>query len=182
MSRRQKLAVIAVMSFGFSSVLVSAFRFIILGQLGSNPDTSFVLGKMVIVAALEIQLAVVAVSLPSVKALWTRLTGGSSAGSKDRNGGQYINSKGYALSSIDRPSNKGHGSAQGTSRSVAVKPALTGHSGSIISESEEDLWKASQAGTITITKDVSIESSMAASGDGDDTKEGYNLFGLPHDH
>ncbi|KAF1352738.1 hypothetical protein EJ07DRAFT_23355, partial [Lizonia empirigonia] len=75
MSTRRKVAVLAVISFGASAVLVACFRLIPLFELNSSPDLSYVLGKMIIVAALEIQLAIVAVNLPSLKALWNKMTG-----------------------------------------------------------------------------------------------------------
>jgi hypothetical protein len=80
MSLRRKIAVLSVIGFGSSSVLVTCFRLIPLQELNTSPDVSWVLSKMVVVAALEIQLAVIAVNLPSLKALWTKLTGGSSSG------------------------------------------------------------------------------------------------------
>jgi hypothetical protein len=51
---------------------------------------------MVIVAALEIQLAVVAVNLPSLKALWIKLLGDESVGS----GRSYQKKKAYRLRSV----------------------------------------------------------------------------------
>lgn len=42
-------------------------------ELGSNLETSYVLGNMAIVAALEIQSAVVAVNVSAMKALFSRV-------------------------------------------------------------------------------------------------------------
>ncbi|OCK77487.1 hypothetical protein K432DRAFT_255139, partial [Lepidopterella palustris CBS 459.81] len=81
MSLKRKIAVLSVITFGASAVLISALRLIVLYELYVSPDISYVLGKMVIIAALEIQFAILAVNLPSAKALWNQLTGGSTAGS-----------------------------------------------------------------------------------------------------
>lgn len=59
---RQKIAVLSVIGFGASAVIVALCRFVVLKELGSTDDISYVLGNMVIVVALEIQSAVVAVT------------------------------------------------------------------------------------------------------------------------
>lgn len=76
--------------------MVACFRLIPLLELNSTDDLSYTLGKMVIVAALEIQLAVVAVNLPSLKALWIKMLGDQSIGS----GRPYDKRKSYKLRSV----------------------------------------------------------------------------------
>ncbi|KAH7389741.1 hypothetical protein DE146DRAFT_176020 [Phaeosphaeria sp. MPI-PUGE-AT-0046c] len=143
MSVRRKIAVLSIIAFGSSSVIIACFRLIPLLDLNSNPDVSWVLGKMVIVAALEIQFAVVAVNLPSLKALWMRITGGSSSGS-----GPASDSKGYRLSSMGR---KGAGSAADgrwgrSGRSKGSHGSITQLERGVTStESEEELFR--QGGT-----------------------------------
>ncbi|KAI4690698.1 uncharacterized protein J4E88_002170 [Alternaria novae-zelandiae] len=78
-SFRKKIAVLSVLTFGSISVIIATFRLIPLLELGSQSDepidTSWVLGKMIIIAALETQFAIVAVNLPSLKKLCTNFTG-----------------------------------------------------------------------------------------------------------
>jgi hypothetical protein len=176
MSTRRKIAVISVIAFGSSSVIVAAFRLIPLVELNSSADTSWVLGKMVIVAALEIQLAVIAVNLPSLKALWMRITHGSSSGSGQGNSNQKV----YKLSSLDR---KGERSARwGTgAKSKGSRGSITmlERGGVPSTESEEELFR--QAGTslqlpiqgkddthsgIKVTRDVNIMTSERTSDQG----------------
>ena len=76
--------------------MVACLRLIPLFEMNSTTDLSYTLGKMVIVAALEIQLAVVAVNLPSLKALWVKILGDESIGS----GRPYEKRKSYRLRSI----------------------------------------------------------------------------------
>ncbi|KAH7111800.1 hypothetical protein B0J11DRAFT_190415 [Dendryphion nanum] len=76
MSVRRRIAVLLVIGFGACSALIACFRLIPLFELNSSLDFSYILGKLVITAALEIQFAVVAVSLPSLKALWLQVAGG----------------------------------------------------------------------------------------------------------
>ncbi|KAF2185245.1 hypothetical protein K469DRAFT_665481 [Zopfia rhizophila CBS 207.26] len=147
MSVRRKIAVLSVIGFGACSVLVAIFRLIPLFELNSSPDVSYVLGKMVIVAALEIQLAIIAVNLPSLKALWTRITGGSSAGQS----AGYSNQKGYKLSSMERKNGSGSGIGYGNrsgrgARSKEHRGSITRLERGITStESEEELFR--QVGT-----------------------------------
>ncbi|ROW16852.1 hypothetical protein VPNG_01523 [Cytospora leucostoma] len=72
MPLRGKLEVVSVMTFGVCSVAIACARVPIIISLFSNPDTSSQLGKMVIIAAVEIQAAIVAVNLPCIKSFWSR--------------------------------------------------------------------------------------------------------------
>ncbi|EUC28384.1 hypothetical protein COCCADRAFT_109303 [Bipolaris zeicola 26-R-13] len=175
MSMARKLRVIGVVAFGSSSVIIACFRLIPLFELFRSPDTSWVLGKMVIIAALEIQCAVIAVNLPSLKPLWTRMMGGSSSGSGP-GGDSDSNNKKYRLSS------RGHIVTFGSEgRELrAGKWARKSHRGSVartdqgltVTESEEELCRqggislrmsnqisVGDAGIIKIQKDIHIQSS-----------------------
>ena len=151
MSTRRKVAVLSVISFGTSAVLVACLRLIPLFELNSSPDVSYVLGKMVIVAAVEIQLAIIAVNLPSLKALWNKVTGGSSAGSKPGSS----RSRSHRMWSLKSSKNRvSRGSITRMENNVKG------------TESEEELWK--QAGArqaaqtpesgITVTQEVDMTS------------------------
>lgn len=141
MSTRRKVAVLSVISFGASAVLVACFRLIPLFELNSSPDTSYVLGKMVIVAAFEIQLAIIAVNLPSLKALWNKVTGGSSVGSKPASS----RSKSYKMWSLKSSNNRvSRGSITRMEHNVKE------------TESEEELWKQAGARQATRTPESGI--------------------------
>jgi hypothetical protein len=175
MSMRRKIAVLSVIAFGSSAVIIACFRLIPLLELNSSPDTSWVLGKMVIVAALEIQLAVIAVNLPSLKALWMRLTDGNSSGSGPSNSRQ----KGYKLSSMERDDTSksamgGRGKQWGKGgRSKGSRGSITRLERNITStESEEELFRQggmmlqmpiqgtkNDASAIKVTTDVNIRST-----------------------
>jgi hypothetical protein len=174
MSLRRKVAVLGVMVFGSSSVIVACFRLMPLLELNNSPDTSWVLGKMVIVAALEIQLAIIAVNLPSLKALWTRFGGGSSSGSGP--GGASSNQKGYKLSSLGQIVTIGS-EAKGSRGTKWGKLARRGsitrlEQGVTATESEEELCRQGgtpsqtgnlapegDVGAIKVTKDYDVKSS-----------------------
>jgi hypothetical protein len=158
MSLRRKIAVLSVISFGASAVLVACFRLIPLLELNSSLDFSYVLGKMVIVAAIEIQLAIIAVNLPSLKALWAKVTGGSSAASAKYYAGRQ---KGYRLSALSSKG-KSDKASRGTITRMEHNVPHT--------ESEEELFKRAgiaraspqpDAG-ITVTREVTVADEVRA--------------------
>ncbi|KAL5404112.1 hypothetical protein PMIN04_012655 [Paraphaeosphaeria minitans] len=130
MTLRRRVAVLSVIGFGASAVIVACFRLIPLFELYASPDVSWILGKMVIVAALEIQLAIVASNLPAMKALWLHLTRSSTNGSGEPSG-----SKGYKLSSMER---KAAGSRYGSNKRGSITML---ERGILSTESEEELTR-----------------------------------------
>ncbi|KAE8353447.1 hypothetical protein BDV28DRAFT_148027 [Aspergillus coremiiformis] len=77
MSRKRKAVVLGIICFGSFSVITALCRFAILKQLAVDPDISFVLGRMIMVAAVEIEVAVIAVNLPGMKFLFSPPAGRS---------------------------------------------------------------------------------------------------------
>jgi len=69
MTLRRRLGVLAIVGAGLSSLVISCIRIPTVISLTQSSDTSYELGKMIIVVALEIQFATVAVNLPSFTAL-----------------------------------------------------------------------------------------------------------------
>ncbi|RFU30751.1 hypothetical protein B7463_g5575, partial [Scytalidium lignicola] len=162
MSTRRKIAVISVVGFGASAVIIAACRLIVLYQLAFNPDISYVLGRMIIIAGLEIEFAIVAVNLPSMKALYTKMSGESSGGSGQVSGG-------YKLSSFERE----HRTRQPFKSSG--KQSLAGNSkrsAETHNESDEALFNYD--GQIKVITKVDINSS--ARGDTSDGHMDYNNF------
>ncbi|KAG9191255.1 hypothetical protein G6011_09343 [Alternaria panax] len=177
MSIRRKVAVLGVMAFGSSSVIIACFRLIPLMELNSSVDTSWVLGKMVIIAALEIQFAIIAVNLPSLKALWTRVAGGPSYGSAD---GEQSSSKqkGSKLSSLGQIVTIGSGKGLSGSRwgKKAHRGSITRlEQGVTATESEEELCRQGntplrtlnlaqegELGAIKVTRDYDVKSTREA--------------------
>lgn len=97
MTLRRKVTILFVLAFGLVSVTVAIVRLPVLVSVTSmKTDASVDVGKMIIVAAFEVQCAIVAVNLPSLKPLWTQVRGRlSSAGSRDTN-----SQRRYRLSSM----------------------------------------------------------------------------------
>lgn len=71
-SLKRRLQLMTLVSFGSASVLVSMLRLIVLHQLATNPDLSYILGRMVIVSAIEIYLGIMAANVPALKAIWKK--------------------------------------------------------------------------------------------------------------
>jgi len=149
------MAVLSIIAFGSSSVIVACFRLIPLFELNTSLDVSWVLGKMVIVAALEIQLAVIAVNLPSLKALWIRYTGGSSAGTGPGKDG----SKGYRLSSIQKGGSSGYGKSSKVRRGSVTRLER----GITSTESEEELFHQAGMPARVTGKEIKVTTDLDVS-------------------
>lgn len=136
-------------------MIVAGCRFIVLAELGTTKDPSFVLGNMVIVAAFEIQLAIIAVNLPAMKALYSGMTGGSSNDQSEPISG----SNGYRLSSMDARGKKLRSTASRKNPAApVVDVSITRH---MASESEEELWQREHQGKVQITKTIEIKSDQS---------------------
>ncbi|KAH7396962.1 hypothetical protein DE146DRAFT_614940 [Phaeosphaeria sp. MPI-PUGE-AT-0046c] len=72
MPRRKKWGVIAVFLFGAASVLMSLIRFHSVQRLLNLQTTSDGVGEIIIVVALELNLAAIAVNLPAIRAIWVK--------------------------------------------------------------------------------------------------------------
>ncbi|KAF2443445.1 hypothetical protein P171DRAFT_330911, partial [Karstenula rhodostoma CBS 690.94] len=73
MTLRRKITILPVLAFGLISVTVAIIRLPVLVSVSSGTtDSSIDVGKMVIVASFEVQFAIIAVNLPSLKPLWNK--------------------------------------------------------------------------------------------------------------
>ncbi|KAL3483921.1 hypothetical protein BJX62DRAFT_230654 [Aspergillus germanicus] len=76
-SLSRRLGVIAVVTVGGVAVVVSCLRIIVLHEFAANPDFTYILGKMVIISAVELDVAIMAANAPSLKAVWLKHVSGS---------------------------------------------------------------------------------------------------------
>lgn len=158
-AHRRKVAVICVLSFGISAVIVAACRFEILSELARDPDISFVLGKMIIVAGIEIQLAIIAVNLPSLGPLYKKLTGGSTAKGSAPFLNHGLQSRPYELSSLGQRRDRSKRSKAGPLEDINVTHAVTVNG--TRNGSEEELWKHNgQDNQIVVTRNVYMDTSL----------------------
>lgn len=136
MTLRRKLTILSVLGFGIISVTVAILRLPVLVSVTSGTsDVSVDVGRMIIVAAFEVQCAIVATNLPSLKAMWTTVRArlGLSGSSNDHAG-----SNGYKLSTRDgRTGGGGEGSKGLASAGVVTRLER----GLTSNESEEELFK-----------------------------------------
>ncbi|CAO2654610.1 Nn.00g113430.m01.CDS01 [Neocucurbitaria sp. VM-36] len=171
MTFRRKITILSVLAFGLVSVIVAIIRLPVLVSVTSmKTDASVDVGKVIIIAAFEVQCAIVAVNLPALKALWTKLRGaGSSSGSKDP-----ASQRKYKLSSMDTGlpgrSKKNHSIGvvtsleRGLSYNESEEELTNGHgrietSGDTKSDPfADDRSKDSIVGqSITVTTDVNVQ-------------------------
>lgn len=156
MSAKRKIAVLSVICFGGCAVLIALFRLIILNQLATNPDLSYVLGRMIIVAALEIEIAVISVNLPAMKSLFTRLTKATNDDSGYPSGDRYKLSSHMKKSSSKRTgdfSSNPNGQSSGNVRTLA----------GTLTESEEELIRGRGLGNIHVTTHVDVTTVKSGS-------------------
>lgn len=154
MTLRRKIGVITVIGFGGVAVMVSMLRLIVLYQFYINPDFPYILGRMIVISAFEIEIAVIAANMPSIKALWTSImTKGSANGSGDP-------SNSYRLSSIEHSKqhrSRGSRPIGGGRGHTSAKDISTKGTGTWLNESEEELFNKS--GQIKVTTDIAVNSA-----------------------
>lgn len=144
MNLRRKATIISVLSFGILSVTVAIIRLPVLISVSSmKTDASIDVGKMIIVASFEVQCAIVAVNLPAMKALWTKIR--RRFGSEEDESPQ----ESFKLSSARR---KRRGDTNGTSTMGSVTRLERGLE---TTESKEELFHGTdnQIGSTTIGAD-----------------------------
>ena len=71
MSPKRRMAVLAVVTTGGSAVVVCGLRGIVLVEAATTPDFSFTLGKLLIMLNAELQVAIIAANMPSLKTFYT---------------------------------------------------------------------------------------------------------------
>jgi hypothetical protein len=76
----RRLGIIATITVGGIAVVVSCLRVIILHRFAVDPDFTYILGEMVIISAVELNVAIMASNVPSLKAVWLKHVSGSLKG------------------------------------------------------------------------------------------------------
>jgi hypothetical protein len=147
MTKRRKIGVISIIGFGVSSVIIAAGRLIVIYQLYAHTDISYILGRMIIVAALEIEFAIVAVNLPSMKVLYNKMLGESLGGS----------SGSYKLSSFKRRAGQPHNSS-GNQLGIQNIVGTSKRGAGIDNDSDEALFN--YEGQISVTTNIDINTSL----------------------
>ncbi|KAK7733843.1 hypothetical protein SLS63_004629 [Diaporthe eres] len=71
MSARRRMTVLAVVTTGGSAVVVCGLRGIVLVEAATAPDFTFTLGKLLVMLNAELQVAIIAANMPSLKTFYT---------------------------------------------------------------------------------------------------------------
>ena len=77
MSMKRRLQVLAVVTTGGSSVLVSCLRLIVIRRFTVTDDFIWEVGNICIVSAAEMEVAILASNMPALRALWKKFRGGT---------------------------------------------------------------------------------------------------------
>ncbi|KXJ88975.1 hypothetical protein Micbo1qcDRAFT_213221 [Microdochium bolleyi] len=134
MSLRRRIGVLAVVGSGLSSLIISCIRIPLVISLTSSPDTSYELGKMIIVVALEIQFAVVATNMPSFTAL-------AASRREQRKRASLVRDGGIEL--FDNNNNNNNKSSEKRAREAGMGTVTRLERGIPSGESKEELCRAS---------------------------------------
>lgn len=70
-TRRKRLNLIAVMTLGGCTILVSSLRMIVLWELATQADFTYIFGRVVIVTTIEFVTAIVTANMPAMKTIWS---------------------------------------------------------------------------------------------------------------
>ena len=159
MTLRRKIGVMVVVGFGGIAVLVSMLRLIVLYQFYVNPDFPYILGRMIIISCVEVEVAIIAANMPSMKALYmTKVTKRSINGSGNPSGS-------YRLSSMEQGSKQHRsrgsrplGRGEMSARDLSATATETWRN-----ESEEELF--GKEGQIKVTTDINVNSETKTAAD-----------------
>jgi len=130
---RRKLAVISVFAFGGAAVIMGLIRFHSLVAVQSLFETSRGIGEIIIVAALELNLATIAVNLPAIRSIWIR----NSSNQSTSRGSSHIHSNSHHHKSniTSMNSNRAQESRELANFSKPTTNSL------VNTESQEELWR-----------------------------------------
>lgn len=130
-----------------------------------NPDTTYVLGRMLIAASIEIEVAVIAVNLPALKTLFTKFVGSSTADNSVSDGHKMSD---YKVSA--NKYSKGSTTLCASQKESKVRKDL----GATLTGSEEDLLRMGGGGEITVTTNIDVCETQVSDG-----VSGYPDIGFP---
>lgn len=164
-SLRRRITLIAVITFGGMSPLVSLLRVIVLHEFEVSPDFTWTLGKMVIVSAIELDVAIMASNAASLKAVWRKHFGKTPFESTGQDGsgqsaaGVYPKKKHSAMSNelsnlpyTSRSKRSGHTRVTSVDGNTTIGDERTGEREQW-NESEEELFRENG---ITVTSSVDM--------------------------
>lgn len=147
-SKKRKLGLFVVIGFGACSVLISVLRLIVLYQFYSNPDFTYILGKMVIISSLELEVAIIAANLPSMRSVWIKhVTEGTLRSSK------ATAANAHSLEELGHKSTVSKGRGYTSPKRVSTVTAEMGNGTTLRSDSEEQLFDTKK---ITVTSSVGM--------------------------
>ncbi|KAF2853039.1 hypothetical protein T440DRAFT_497058 [Plenodomus tracheiphilus IPT5] len=129
------IGVISVFAFGGAAVIMGLIRFHSLIAVQSLFHTSSGIGEIIIVAALELNLAIIAVNLPAIRSIWVKRSAEGSRRTRPAGHHSGVNeARSYTTS---------RGSKRATeSREMSRISKTTLPSTSVTTESREELWRA----------------------------------------
>ena len=165
-SLRNRIMLIGVVSLGGLAVLVSILRIIVLLEFETTTDFTYTLGKMIIISAIEIDVAIIAANGPALKTLFVKGRTGNTrpshyGGSHELSSGMSRSKKQKIPSDPSHSSKASHGNGNAFRQQVAYGPngRSTDADGHWRTDSEEKLFQKNEA-NIVVTSSIGVESRV----------------------
>jgi hypothetical protein len=143
MPRRKKIGVLAVFSFGTGSVIMSIIRHHALLRIINIKTVSRGLGEVVIIIALEVNLAVIAVNLPAIRSIWVKR---EQDHKEEALSGKYSGTTTRSQNARSQTINTSLGAGRPRERHEMIQLSNTARD-SPLSDSQEELWRTIENGT-----------------------------------
>lgn len=133
MPLRRKVAIISVFAFGGAAVIMGLIRFHSLIAVQSLFSTSRGVGELAIAAALELNLATIAVNLPALRSIWIK----NSSNESTSHGSSHFQSGGNKHKSTASKCSK-----RAPESRELTQVSKTAPNNPVNTESQEELWGA----------------------------------------
>ena len=159
---------VSVVSLGGAAVIVSMLRLIVLREFETSPDFTWALGKLIIISAIELDVAIMAANGPALKTIWSKHVSKTAfTGSTDRYAHSHelsgMSSKRRTQrSSTKPPYQRGDDHFSQPRAPTEVRSTSSGEISR--SDSVEKLFKNEDG--IVVTTSMGVESRLAADPDG----------------
>ena len=160
---------VSVVSLGGAAVIVSMLRLIVLREFETSPDFTWALGKLIIISAIELDVAIMAANGPALKTIWSKhISKTAFTGSTDRYAASHeLSGMSSSKRRTQRSSTKqSHQRGEDHFSQPRVPTEVRSASSGEISRNDsiEKLFKNEDG--IVVTTSMGVESRLASDPDG----------------
>ncbi|KAH6663542.1 hypothetical protein B0J14DRAFT_258505 [Halenospora varia] len=164
-SLRKRLELISIASVGAIVVIISCIRLIILIEFQKGTDFTYTLNKLIIISAIEIEVAIMCANAPSLTILWVKFVSRSADANELRGAERYREDQYVLPSNASSRTRNTKGQSYFANCSIDVpmermpRKEAEERVDATNSNSEEQLWK--HDGGIIVTSSVEVQTHVA---------------------